>query len=41
MNFHFQDADGFKETLRVQVTFATAPEVDEEVPIYWEAEVVG
>ncbi|MHC1623133.1 MAG: hypothetical protein ACXQTR_00910 [Candidatus Methanospirareceae archaeon] len=34
------DADGFKETLRVQVTFASAPADGEEVPIYWEAQVV-
>lgn len=33
------DADGFKETLRVQVTFASAPASGESVPIYWSAEV--
>jgi len=35
-----KDGDGFKETLRVVVTYATAPADGEEVPIYWEAEVV-
>jgi len=35
-----KDGDGFKETLRVVVTFATAPADGEEVPIYWYAEVV-
>jgi len=34
------NSDGFKETLRVQVTFASAPASGEEVPIYWEAEVI-
>jgi parallel beta-helix repeat protein len=34
------DADGFKETLRIQVTFATAPALDDSVPIYWEAQAV-
>ena len=36
-----KDGDGFKETLRVVVTYATAPADGEEVPIYWEAEVVS
>ena len=35
-----KDGDGFKETLRVVVTYATAPADGEEVPIYWEAEVI-
>ncbi len=35
------DADGFKETLRLQVTYATAPADGESVPIYWHAEVVS
>ena len=35
-----KDGDGFKETLRVVVTYATAPADGEEVPIYWYAEVV-
>ena len=35
-----KDGDGFKETLRVVVTYATAPADGEEVPIYWKAEVV-
>ena len=35
------NSDGFKETLRVQVTFASAPANGEEVPIYWEARVVS
>lgn len=35
-----KDGDGFKETLRIVVTYATAPADGEEVPIYWEAEVV-
>ena len=35
------NADDFKETLRVQVTFASAPADGEEVPIYWEAQVVS
>ena len=34
------DSDGFKETLRIQVTFASAPANGESVPIYWEAQVV-
>lgn len=34
------DGDGFKETLRVQVTYATAPADGETVPIYWSAEAV-
>jgi len=36
-----KDGDGFKETLRVVVTYATAPADGEEIPIYWEAEVVS
>ncbi|RLI82621.1 hypothetical protein DRP04_03570 [Archaeoglobales archaeon] len=36
-----KDGDGFKEALRVVVTYATAPADGEEVPIYWEAEVVS
>ena len=35
-----KDNDGFKETIRVQITFASAPASGEEVPIYWSAEVV-
>jgi len=34
------DGDGFKETVRVQVTFDTAPADGETVPIFWSAEVV-
>jgi hypothetical protein len=34
------DADGFKETLRIQVTYAAAPASGETVPIYWEAQAV-
>jgi len=34
------EPDGFYETIRVQVTYATAPASGEEVPIYWSAEVV-
>ena len=34
------NSDGFYETIRVQVTYASAPASGEEVPIYWSAEVV-
>jgi len=34
------EPDGFYETIRVQVTYASAPASGEEVPIYWSAEVV-
>ena len=34
------DSDGFYETIRVEVTYATAPASDETVPIYWSAQVV-
>jgi|GEM_PF-3571698 len=34
------EPDGFYETVRVQVTYASAPASGEEVPIYWSAEVV-
>ena len=34
------DSDGFYETVRVEVTYASAPADGEEVPIYWSAEVV-
>jgi len=35
------DSDGFYETIRVEITFDSAPADGEEVEIYWEAEVVG
>ena len=34
------NADGFYETIRIEITFDTAPASGEEVPIYWSAEVV-
>ena len=34
------EPDGFYETIRVVVTYASAPASGEEVPIYWSAEVV-
>jgi len=34
------DADGVFETLRIVITFATAPASGETVDIYWEAQVV-
>jgi len=34
------NSDGFYETIRVQITYASAPASGEEVPIYWSAEIV-
>jgi len=34
------DADGTYETIRIVITFTTAPAVGETVEIYWSAEVV-
>jgi len=34
------DADGMYETLRIEITFDTAPASGETVEIYWEASVV-
>ena len=36
----YTDNDGFYRTLRIVVTFASAPADGEEVPIYWQAEAL-
>ncbi len=35
------DADDFKETVRIEVTYDTAPASGESVPVYWEAVTVS